>query len=56
MARVKRPDDHRNTACLGRDACGDDVYECYGCARGRSRGESFRFILIVRRARNRRVR
>jgi len=37
MARVRCPDGHRKTAYLGRDAYGDDVYECYRCERLRSR-------------------
>ncbi len=44
MARVKCPDGHRKTACLGRDSYGDDVYECCRCERIRSRGESAREV------------
>lgn len=54
MARMKCPDGHTNTVYLGRDQYGDDVYECYGCDRTRSRGgEGAKFIVPRRKPRRR---
>jgi hypothetical protein len=46
--RVRCPDGHQNTVYLGRDAYGNDVYECYGCERSRSKTE-FKFVVPKRR-------
>jgi hypothetical protein len=45
MARARCPKGHRNTAHLGRNGYGDDVYECYGCARDLPVTESFKFLV-----------
>jgi hypothetical protein len=49
MARVKCPSGHRNTAHLGRNAYGDDIYECYGCEKRLPKTESFQFVAPPRR-------
>lgn len=53
VPRAKCPDGHKNTAYLGRDAYGNDVYECYGCERSRSKVE-FKFVVLSASAGRRR--